>query len=232
MKYFFLLMTVLNLSCGSTSDDIFVEKIPNHLLNDKNRFDLDNTIYTLGREFIYEFSLKKDGESLFSEIEKIKLKVLGTTEPFSKFNPDYSQTVVQYSYIDINGRLLSKEKTGIIENSKNLWIHPPRTLDAGILQLSAFPYIKFGNSQTWRWNLEASYQEYQDLNLRNEYQKKESVAFSSEKLGEIKCIEIIGQTKSEVGLTNSKFLFSRTHGFVFLQFENIDGTEITLKLIE
>ncbi len=233
MKKFFLIIMAVILSCVSPSNDsIFVEDIPNNLIDDENRYDRDNIIYTIGREFLYKFSLTKKGVAIKSEIHYISLKVLGTTKPFSKFDPDYNQTVIEYSYINEEGVVLSKEKTGVIENKNNIWIHPPRSLDAGILQLSAFPYIKFGNKKKWKWNLEASFEGYQNVNLINNYRKKRSFIYESEYLGSLQCADIKGLTNSEIGSTSSNFIFNTYYGFVLLEFINIDNTAIRLTLIK
>ena len=228
----YLLALILSVSCKSTHDSVFVEKIPDDLVEDEFRYDRDNKVFTVGREFLYKFSLSKGDSILRSDIDYIELKVLGTTKPFSRISEDYSQTVIEFNYLDSNNKLLFKEKTGVIENSRNIWVHPPRSGEAGILQLSAFPYIKFGKVTNWNWKLGASYNEYQNVHLIHSYKKGSIVNFNYHSIGDIPCLEINGITTSEIGSTTSYFLYNDNYGFVYMEFRNIDETIIKLTLTE
>src|SRR5690606_31875342 len=180
--------------------------------------DLDNKIYPVGKELLFKFTLSKNDSLLDSETDLIKLDILGTTKPFSKFDPMYSQTVIKYSYYDKNNKLLFTEKTGLIENDKNIWIHPPRTSDAGILQLSAFPYVKLNNKNKWKWKLEASFEEFNRVNLNHYYYREKTIEYNSSEYGTLLCEVIIGKTESDIGTTHSYFLYNNQLGFVLLEF--------------
>jgi hypothetical protein len=222
---------LLVFSNAFSQDSIFVEKIPKEQVNNEHRFDLDNKIYPLGKEFLFKFSISKNDSILASEIDVIKLHVLGTTKPFSEFDSEYSQTVIQYTYYDKNNRLLLTEKTGLIENNVNIWFHPPRSIDAGILQLAAFPYIKLDSKDKWLWKLDAAFGEYQEFHLTHYYNKEKTIQYNSTALGLLLCNVIKVKTESEIGTTNSRFLYNDLLGFVLLEFFNSDGSKITLTLI-
>jgi len=102
---------------------------------------------------------------------------------------------------------------------------------AGIIQLSAFPYIKLNKVKKWKWKLEASYENYQNIKLRPTYKKLDDYKYKGRFKGLI-CTPIIAETESELGLTNSKFLYNKDYGFVFLEFNNIDNSKIILELVE
>jgi hypothetical protein len=108
-----------------------------------------------------------------SAIDKIKIEVHDDTKMFSKIDSSYSQTVFGYSYLKKNGKTLdtvceyfkkkdskhnfncNEESTGLIDNNKNLWIHPPRTYTFKILQLSPFPFYYLDETKkNWSWDLE------------------------------------------------------------------------------
>jgi hypothetical protein len=218
------------MSCSSSKDSVFVETIPSDLKDDDYRYDRDNKVYLIGREFLYKFSFSKNDTILKSDVEHIRLEVQGTTEPFSRFSPDYDQTVIEYSYLDKNSNVLSQEKTGVIENDRNIWLHPPRSQEAGILQLSAFPYIKFDRKK-WNWDLEAAYSNYKAEVYRHTYSKSKSHLYQSE-LGPLLCETIFAETESSNGKTSSRFLYNKDYGFILLEFLNIDGTKITLALTQ
>jgi hypothetical protein len=231
MKIVFILLMLLVFSCAFSQDSIFVEKIPKEQVNSEHRFDLDNKIYPFGKEFLFKFSISKNDSILPSEIDVIKLHVLGTTKPFSEFDSEYNQTVIQYTYYDKNNRLLLTEKTGLIENNVNIWFHPPRSIDAGILQLAAFPYIKLDRNK-WLWKLDAAFGEYQDVHLTHCYNKEKTIQYNSSEYGVLLCDVIKVKTESEIGTTHSSFLFNDLLGFVLLEFYNIDGSKISLRLVE
>lgn len=232
MRKYILFIFFVVLSCASQNHkEIFIEAIPNHLLNDDNRFDLDNKIYPVEREILYKCSVKKDNEVLNLNLKFIRMTVQGTTKPFSNYDPDYNQTVIKYEYLDENYKRIIGERTGLIENKKNIWLHPPRNADLDVLQLSAFPYIKFGAIKNWEWTLHASYANYQDVDLTHRYEKGKAIEFNSD-IGVLRCILIQATTESYIGTTISKFLYNRTHGFVKLEFHTIEGTTITLEVMK
>ena len=56
----------------------------------------------------------------------------------SAFIPDYNQTVLSYKI----GNDLRSFMSGVVENEKNVWIHPPRDEYFKILEINPFPFIK------------------------------------------------------------------------------------------
>jgi hypothetical protein len=232
MRIVFVLFLILVTNCAFSQDSIFVEEIPENLIGNEHRFDLDNKIYPVGKEFLFKFSISKNDTILESETDLIKLDIIGTTKPFSEFDSSYSQTVIQFTYFDKNKKLLLTEKTGLIENDTNIWFHPPRFKEAGILQLSAFPYIKHNKQQKWTWKLEAGFEKYTDVHLIHYYQREKTIEYKSASLGALLCEEIIGKSESQIGTTHSYFLYNGKIGFVLLEYFNIDGSKITLTLIK
>jgi hypothetical protein len=218
-------------NCSSIKNKIYFEREPVQLINNENKFDLDNTIYTLNKSFLFKFSLLQNNVHLDTNVKYIRMLIIGGTKPFSNFDPTYNQTVIQYQYLDSENTILFSEKTGLVENTKNIWFHPPRTEVAGILQLSAFPYIKLNKFKKWKWELEAAYDNYQSTIFTHTYKRLEKFQY---KVGSknLQCIPIIAITESEIGITNSKFLYNEKYGFVFMEFNNIDKSKIILELID
>lgn len=228
MKNYIVVLSLLFFSCASKkNNDVYVETIPNHLLTNENRFDLDNKIYPVDREILYSCTIQKGDEVLDLNLKYIKLTIQGTTKPFSEFDSDYSQTVIKFEYLDENYDRIIWERTGLIENDNNIWMHPPRNGDLGILQLSAFPYIKFGATKRWKWKLDAAYSTYQDVHLTHSYVKGNSIEFK----GNV-CIPIEATSKSHIGTTTSEFFYNKSLGFVQLKFHTIENETITLEMIE
>jgi len=234
MKSYVFLFLIFFSSCSRSfqQSSIYVEKIPEIHLNNENKFDIDNVIYPIGKEMVFKFLLSKNDTIINTKTSFIKLNILGSTKPFSNFDSEYSQTVVQYLYYDANNKLMLSEKTGLIENDRNIWLHPPRSADAAILQLSAFPYIKFQKAKKWNWKVEASFEEYKNVTLNHQYKLKKNSKYNTDEFGIITCDLIQATSTSEIGTTYSSFLFNREFGFVLLEFFNIDGTKITLTLLK
>jgi len=232
MRKYLLIIVFVSLSCASKkSDDVFIETIPNHLLNNDNRFDLDNKTFPVNREILYSCSIKKDEKVLDLNLRYIRMIIQGTTKPFSEIDPDYSQTVIQFEYLDEDFKRIIWERTGLVENEKNIWLHPPRNGDLGILQLSAFPYIKLDATRKWQWELDAAYANYQDVHLTHSYVKGKSIEFNSN-VGVLRCIPIQATSESHIGTTTSEFLFNEELGFVQLKFYTIEGETITLEILK
>lgn len=157
-------------------DGIYVETFPQGD-SSINRFTRDNIIYSLNREFVYDYYVLKDGRRLkiqspsnigpstdfqrawefvdilstnSEKIEKISFKVL---EGFTNTN----QTKVQYKYYCNRGYSECQfyGTSGVIENKVNLWTHPHRDKYFMILELNPFPFVqqplRIGNK--WKWKL-------------------------------------------------------------------------------
>lgn len=232
MRKFIVIVVFFVLSCAShKNEDVYVETIPQHLLHDENRYDLDNKVYPVQREIVFKCSIKRGNEVLDLDLKYIRMTIQGTTKPFSNIDPDYSQTVIQFEYLDENYDRIIWERTGLIENDKNIWLHPPRNADLDVLQLSAFPYIKFGAIKKWQWKLHAAYANYQDVNLIHSYKKEKPIKFNSH-IGVLNCIPIQATSESHIGTTTSEFLYNEDYGFVKLAFHTIEGTTITLELLK
>ena len=159
-------------------DNIWVEQFDNTNLDD-SRYNHNNTIFKEHTSFIYSFKhLTKDNQRLsFKYIdslsdwkfqpysskkdglfEKVSITVLEGVETMQRYMPDYNQTVISYSYQTYNDFAPFGSTSGVIENEKNVWMHPPRDKYFKILELNPFPYIKapykVGNS--WNWSLSIS----------------------------------------------------------------------------
>lgn len=230
-NWYILVLICLSLSCTSKKNAVYFETIPNELVGDEHRFDLDNKVYPINREILFENTIEKDDIVLDIELRYVRMTIQGTTKPFSNFDPDYSQTVYKFDYLDENKKLISSERTGLVENDVNIWFHPPRSNDLDVLQLSAFPYIKLNTSKNWTWELEAGYAMYQDLNLIHSY-KKQKPRMHELKMGQLSCVLIEATTKSQkTRTTNSEFLYHDELGFVKLKFFTVEDTVITLEMI-
>jgi len=158
---------------------IMVEKF-NSSDTDKNRYNRDNQIYTVGRRFVFEYFCQDSSGTKYhmtrgakradhaydwyfepiekrhpNSVGKVTMSVRNGLTPFLETIPDYNQTVIQYDYDTNNDTFWTNEVTGAIENQENIWLHPPRSEFFQILELNPFPYIKkpYQVGTTWTWKL-------------------------------------------------------------------------------
>lgn len=167
-------------------------------------------------------------------VKDFKLRVLKSNMNFK--DPNYYQ--VEIAYV-IEQKGASTHKTGLIENEKNIWLHPPRQFLFEILELNPFPFIKYplqiGN--TWNWELaigdqwaDKRWKEWTG-NILNKYQykitRKETLNTA---VGSLECYVVESEAKSELGTTRLTSYFNEQFGFVKLMYTNIDKSTIEINI--
>lgn len=244
-------------------DGILVERFDS-LNTDENRYNLDNKIYTVGKKFIFSYyyqdqagtkylmtkeGINKDGgyEWKFDELKnnnpksvfQIILSVNSGLSPFIQQIPDYNQTVITYNFKMLNGELWTNEMTGVIENEKNSWLHPPRTDFFKILELNPFPYIKapYRVGTKWEWKLKfgSHWADKRWLMWEGPNENRYAYTITKEstiltKLGKLNCLLITSTAHSNLGQTKLTSYFNTVYGFVKLDYVNIDGSKTVLEL--
>ncbi len=245
------------------NDGITVEKFDSSNI-DENRYNQNNKIYKVGKKFTfsYYYSDKAGTKYLMTKgdpnnqntndwtfekmdkqdpnsVSQIILSVNSGLSPFIQYLPGYNQTVVTYNFKLSNVEFWNSEMTGVIENEKNTWMHPPRSGFFKILEINPFPYIKeplkIGNK--WNWKLKFGNHwadkrwltwEGSNENIYN-YEIIDKVSLQT-KLGDIECFVITGTAKSNLGQTKLISYFNSQYGFVKLDYVNIDGTKTVIEL--
>ena len=209
-------------------DDFFVEKISLVQKNNDNKYDLDNKIYKVGR--VFKFKIQYTNLTKDTLVEKfLEFEIIGGTKPFSDIDSTYSQTVMKIKYLNNEDKLLAFERTGIIENETNTWLHPPRSNIFHILQLNAFPFFIKSESvkKRWSWELECSHDIFKNIIISHKYfQKKIISSFKGEEKYIIK-----SYSKSKAGLGKTINLFNDLYGFTEMKFINYDRSFFSFKLI-
>jgi hypothetical protein len=220
---------------------------------DENRYTSDNEIYKPSRRFVFNYKYIKNGKSYFFKANDsdwdftsvidtsenvtkgFTLTVFQGRKPFNQMIPDYSQTVIEY---ELDGYRYTT-KTGIIENEKNVWMHPPRDKLFRILELNPFPYIKkpFKKGNSWTWNLKVGKKWGDDrwatwdstLLLKHHYEILGYEKLTTP-LGVLKCVVVFGTSTSEIGKTRLTSYFHKKYGFVRLEYLNVDKSQINMYL--
>ncbi len=154
----------------------------------------------------------------------------GRTFPLDHWNPEYRGMYVP-----------GGEKTGIIENKKNLWMHPPRTKYFTINQLNPYPFIPFPASigKKWTWKLlvgdhwsDKRWVEWKgNVLVTSEYEIQEKTILKTA-FGSLECYRVECVGSSRLGKTHLTYYFNDQYGFVSMVFTNMDGSKTILELIE
>ncbi len=160
---------------------------------------------------------------------------------FDRMIPDYSQSIILYEYYTDQGSESYNEMTGVIENVQNIWMHPPRTVLFRILELNPFPFIQrpYEAGNKWSWELSIGspwgdnrWKTWEGRILNEMEYEITGLKKMPSRLGMLECWEVIATAKSELGKTSLKAYFHEQHGFVKLDYTNIDGSSVVLDLEE
>lgn len=152
-----------------------------------------------------------------------------------------NQTMVKYDYQytpDLDNGVFSST-SGVIENEMNTWMHPHRDKYFMILELNPFPFIqqpfKIGNK--WTWTLRIGDHWSDDRwrtwtgSIENDYEYeiigKEKL---KTKIGEMDCWIVQSIATSSIGSTGLIGYYNELHGFVKLDYINIDKTRLTIEI--
>ncbi|MGE0078117.1 MAG: hypothetical protein AB7S48_09675 [Bacteroidales bacterium] len=213
-----------------------------------------NNIYKRGGifTFSYKFFDKNDKELFFSinngqpwdfvdvncekdnVVKDFKLEVLNSNMNYS--DPIYYQTGISY-IIDKNNA--NHAKTGLIENDRNIWFHPPREYLFKILELNPYPFIKYpleiGHSWDWKLRVGSGWgdKRWKQWDGIVEFTYKYTIA--GEKIiktnfGSIDCFVVESEAVSSIGKTKLTSYFNTTYGFVKLDYTNIDNSKLEIVL--
>lgn len=249
---------------------IYIEHIDSSNLA-SNRYTIDNKVYKGGNQYTYNFyyedlDKKKyvfkeiEGASKLPFLERVKAWTLVPKENIDsnvieqvyltikydlKEKPskasNYSQTVIAYDYPQKNRKQKFSERTGLIENTKNIWMHPPRKKLFRILELNPFPFIqtpyKVGNKWSWTLKIGSFWGDNRwrtwDQSITNQYNYEiTAIKKIASKFGNLRCYEIKSTAQSELGKTSLIAYFNLKYGFVKLNYTNIDSTKMLFELVK
>ncbi|SFJ76729.1 hypothetical protein [Myroides guanonis] len=236
-----LIILISSLSFGQQYDKVFIEN---------SKVDKNNKVYSLGKEFSFKFDIRENNSKYFIKnndgdsieltndiaslvINEIRLTVL-KPKIFQRTNK--KQTEIIYSY-EPNPKSLSF--TGLVENEKNIWIHPPREGFFKSLETCPFPYIVLNKPVGFKWvdsmiigNQWSNkiWGEWEDsLLLEYAYEIIGTEKINSN-FGEIDCVVIEAMANSRLGKSKLKSYFNEKYGFVELHYTLANGIEIDLIL--
>lgn len=175
-------------------------------------------------------------------IETVAIKIAEGREPYVLTDPNFNQTVQEIRLYNPKKTELGGYASGaLIENSKNVWMPAPNMKLFRILALNPYPFIsapyKQGNSWQWKVEVGASNSDIRwkawggavvsNMTYRISGQETVRVPW-----GAARCHIVDADAESGLGRTHLKAAFSEAHGFLRLDYTNIDGSKLVLELIK
>lgn len=220
------------------------------------RYNRDNKIYTSKTEFIFDYSIVKNGDSLLCQVKNgsFDWQLVKPQNPDKQtiyqigilVLPYYlhdDQTGMEFKYYSKKGVISSvRDLTGLVENDKNVWLHPMRQRFFYITEFNSFPYIKapYEIGTKWQSGLGIGYfSVYEPFGLKWEgvLNSKENLEIIdriklSTALGELDCFVIQGICKTQLTDTKTLFYFNEKYGFVKIVYDLFDKSRLELNLKE
>jgi hypothetical protein len=242
-KFLIIVLLVSNLAFGQQYDGLHIEK---------SKIDKKNSIYSLGKEFVFNIKITENDSTMFlkennhddfklsNSIDSLKISEIHLTviKPRVFKRTNKNQTEVYYSY-EPNPKIVSA--TGIVENAENIWVHPPRDGFFKSLETCPFPYAKLNKPIGYRWTDSMSIgNHWADkkwglwdgrLLLNYEYEISGKEIIHTE-IGELDCIVINAIATSKIGQSRLKYYLSQEYGFVKLEYILFTGLEIELNILQ
>jgi hypothetical protein len=254
-----------------SEDGLYYEK-PVHSDHSYDKYTKDNGSYKQNSIFIYDYYYAdKSGKKKkfiktekYSEenplhlasydstaeniIDRISIHVDDHLTTELGLDSSYTQTTLAYGYLTkqfLPFSDMEDEITGVIDNQKNVWLHPPRGYTFKILELNPFPfYYRDESIKHWSWNLQVGGSHYLDyrwiktegpLQINCDYVRGADEKITTA-MGSFTCKVVKATASSEsqgiMMRTNLKSYFHPDHGFMKLEYENINGSKIVIELVE
>lgn len=219
----------------------------------------DNIIYTLGREFTFDYvHLDTLGDSLYYNFATFKkryweyvakealdtssttVKTITLTVDLNNKTEDLiAQTFIKYTYKNAEGEPIENRWTGVVENKKNIWLHPPREQGFKVLEMTPFPYVKkplkLGSSWNDKLEIGAGWGDSRwcewdgIITNKSVYEVTDKVSLNTV-YGSLKCWVIEAVGKSELGTTKLVAYFNEKIGFVKLVYTTINKNRLIFNL--
>lgn len=158
-----------------------------------------------------------------------------------------TQTIIKYDYFNNSGgSILYGEQTGVVEDSTQIFLHPPRSFNFSITEFAPFPYLKLPLEIGKRWNGELHIPSYWITKAKLDIEmptNSTTIMISHEysvmgkerietPLGPLDCFIIKAEGLSDFGTSTLMMYFNETHGFIKLDYLFFTGEELKLSLVE
>lgn len=189
-------------------------------------FDITNSRKMLEDEF-WEFT----NDTTSRTVESL---LLCSTKEHNNKN---GQTELTYFYLNGSRDTLVTERTGLIENYRNIWMHPPRIGLFNLIFSAPWPFVKLpieeNNEWGWSWSYgerwgDRRYVEWDGIvKFDYKYQIQNDTVHVLNGIN-YPCTQILSEGRSEVGMNRMAGCFNCEYGFLTFTYTNLDGSSISL----
>lgn len=195
--------------------------------NIKSKHNDDNLIYSTNKQFVYSVYRISENDTLQCYTIR-KTDTIGINRLVLKIIPGnfFGQTKIKWEYYDKDS-LINTEITGLVEDSTEIWIHPPRFNYPFVFTESApFPEIRYPlvSGKTWNSVLTIPKGNFKEVGLDGSKVSKnykitgiENVETKSGNFNNCWKVESFG--KSKIGTSKHFYFFNKDYGFVYEIYE-------------
>lgn len=219
--------------------------------------DANNEVYKVGNNYVFNYEVIRNGQKLklkknkgmFSstdfelvplgtnmiDVDKIRMIVQQVSD---SERTNKGQTEISYIQEPLSRGMSS---TGLVDNDKNIWIHPIRTGFFNALETAPFPFVKkplkVGTEWTDKmmigepWGNEL-WGKWEGQLLLSYHYKVMAVEILKSGIGDVECYIIESTAQSDLGETKLKSYFSTIHGFVRMEYELFNDLKVNFWLID
>lgn len=245
------------------NSDLYKAKEPTFLLDvgAYNELNEDNEIFKTDRIFLYKLSFSDKFEQktlcLQPKVTGVGYDLIPAGEISSnvKYCIDYirlsvfrnkgdtnlgeTQTIIKYDFFDGERKVFLGEKTGVVEDSTKIFLHPPRSHFFFFNQFNPFPFVRFPIEESEYWEFEFRIPEHAlekvqrlripTLKIMYKLSSKEQIRSP---WGLLDCYKFIATGLNDEIETRSIYLFNPKYGFLRMEFWTIEGVKIEMTLID
>lgn len=237
-EYDGIVVSILDNESGEVLRDTLVEKIK------KTR-----NVFKPCRQYIYKAIYKTREGEIISEND---VWMMATGKRWEWQPEKQDEISIQYSFEEeeiprikqhyVNkkfageGPFTKKETTGIIENVREVWMHPFRSNQYNFTEVAAFPHIKFPlkEGKTWTSNLQIGegWGDWENTVINSSYEIKGKEVFRTKFKTFENCWIVESKSSASFGDSTHNFWFDESYGFVKMEYVNYEGQTLTFELFE
>ncbi len=136
---------------------------------------------------------------------------------------------------DLAGRWTDETMEGVIENEREIWMHPIRHNQYIFTEVAPFPEVKLPLEvgKTWEGGIGGlgGWGDWDDTTIRSNYTVKEKKTIQLP-IGAVECWVIEATSTFELGESKATFHFSEDFGFVKMDYTNYVGQRLVFEMVE